>query len=95
MSKNKNCLGHRERLRKRYSILGYHGLLDYEILELILSFVIPRKDTKELSKNLMSNFNTLENVFKADIKTLCKFNGITERIAIYLKLLGDLSLCLF
>lgn len=91
MSESKDYLGHRERLRKRYLSLGCNGLLDYEILELILSFVIPQKDTKKLAKLLLKNFNTLEEVFKKDINTLCTFNGISKRIAIYLNLLGNLS----
>ncbi|MDP0494050.1 MAG: DNA repair protein RadC [Fusobacterium sp. JB021] len=95
MSKNKTYLGHRERLRKRYLSSGYNSLLDYEVLELILTFVIPRKDTKELAKTLIKYFNTLEKVFKADTTVLSQFEGISERIAIYLKLLGDLNLYSF
>ncbi|MDP0507355.1 MAG: DNA repair protein RadC [Fusobacterium sp. JB019] len=95
MSKNKTYLGHRERLRKRYLSSGYKSLLDYEVLELILTFVIPRKDTKELAKTLIKYFNTLEKVFKADTTVLSQFEGISERIAIYLKLLGDLNLYSF
>ena len=95
MVKDKNYLGHRERLRQRYLSSGYKGFFDYEILELILTFVIPQKDTKDISKNLLSHFGTLEGVLKADIKSLCEFNNITERIGIYLNLLGDLSLYSF
>lgn len=95
MLKNKTYLGHRERLRERYLSSGYKGFFDYEILELMLTFVIPQKDTKDLSKNLLNHFDTLEGVFKANIKSLCEFNNITERIAIYLNLLGDLSLYSF
>ena len=39
--------GHRERIRQRYIEGGINGLLEYEVLELLLSYIIPRKDCKK------------------------------------------------
>ena len=45
--------GHRQRLMQRFTKTGLSGLHDYEIVELILTFVIQRKDTKTIAKKLM------------------------------------------
>ncbi|MCG5476795.1 MAG: hypothetical protein KK476_18115, partial [Sinorhizobium fredii] len=57
--------GHRDRLRARYREQGDAALADYEILELILFRLIPRRDTKPIAKELLARFGTLAGVFGA------------------------------
>jgi DNA repair protein RadC len=45
--------GHRARLRQRFNQAGRQGLADYELLELLLSFAIARRDVKPLAKELL------------------------------------------
>lgn len=57
--------GHRQRLRERFSD-GYGiGMQDYEILELLLTYAIPRRDVKPIAKNLISRFGSLNGVLDA------------------------------
>lgn len=56
--------GHRERLRVRYRQGGEAALQDYELLELLLTFAIPRRDTKLLAKKLLERFGTLARGFR-------------------------------
>ena len=42
--------GHRARLRSRYRLHGEAALQDYGLMELLLTFAIPRHDTKLLAK---------------------------------------------
>lgn len=56
--------GHRERLRARYRAVGDAGLADHELLELLLTFAIPRRDTKLLAKKLLERFGTLDRGFR-------------------------------
>ena len=51
--------GHRERLRARYRLSGEAVLQDYELLELLLTYAIPGRDTKGLAKKLLERFGTL------------------------------------
>ena len=83
--------GHRERLRKKYLQGGYFAFHEYEVLELLLTYVIPRKDTKPIAKDLIEKFGSLDGVVTASIKELCSISGIKENSAIFVKLLGDLS----
>ncbi|MDD3371590.1 MAG: DNA repair protein, partial [Alphaproteobacteria bacterium] len=43
-------LGHRQRLRQRLLQAGADAFQDYELLEILLFAVIPRKDVKPLAK---------------------------------------------
>lgn len=85
---NKNS-GHRERLRKRFEKSGFDGFNDYEVLELMLTYAIPRKDTKDIAKNLLKRFKTLQGILSADIKELIKVEGLGKHSVIFLKVLSD------
>ncbi len=58
-------LGHRERLRERFRKAGAEGFHDYEILELLLTYTIPRIDVKPLAKKLIAHFGSLSGVLDA------------------------------
>ena len=91
MEEKPHYLGHRERLRKRFKEVGVEGLHDYEILELILTYAIPRRDVKPLAKELIRKFGSLSNVLDAEAKELRKVRGIGERSAILIKLVKETS----
>ena len=46
---DKKYEGHRERIRQKYLQGGYSAFLEYEILELLLTYAIPIKDTKPIA----------------------------------------------
>ena len=85
-----NAKGHRERVRKKFLENGFNGLEDYEVLELLLFYVIPRKDTKAIAKELIKRFKTLANVLKADTLELKTVNGLGDVAITFLKMIGDL-----
>ena len=85
-----NAKGHRERVRKKFLENGFNGLEDYEILELLLFYVIPRKDTKAIAKELIKKFKTLANVLKADTLELKTINGLGDVAITFLKMIGAL-----
>lgn len=83
--------GHRERLRTRYRENGDAALADYEILELLLFRLIPRRDTKPIAKALIDRFQTLGGVMGAPIALLQEVNGIGEAVALDLKLMASVA----
>ncbi|MGO4623764.1 DNA repair protein RadC [Ensifer sp. 2YAB10] len=83
--------GHRDRLRARYREHGDVALADYEILEMLLFRLIPRKDTKPIAKALISRFGTLAGVFGAPIALLQEVDGIGEAVALDLKLVSTIG----
>jgi len=83
--------GHRERLRARYRLSGEGALQEYELLELLLTFAIPRRDTKLLAKRLLERFGTLARVFEADAASLEEIEGIGPQAATLLSLIRPLA----
>jgi DNA repair protein RadC len=78
-------LGHRDRLRQRFSEGDTNALADYELLELVLFTAIPRKDVKPIAKDLIATFGTLHKMMAAPIIDLCAVKGISENTAIFLQ----------
>ena len=88
-------LGHRKRLRERYVKNGYEALQDYEIIELLLTFVKQRVDTKPLAKQLIKKYGIIEEILKADIKDLKETEGVGDITAVFLNFIGDIAACSF
>ncbi len=83
--------GHRERLRNRYRDGGDTALADYEILELLLFRLIPRRDTKPIAKALLARFGTLGGVFGAPVGLLTEISGVGDAVALDLKLIASVA----
>ena len=79
--------GHRDRLRARFAQKGADALADYELLELYLFRSIPRRDIKPLAKALIAKFGSFSDTISAPIARLCEVKGISEKIALDLKIL--------
>ena len=86
----KDSQGHRERIKEKFLKNGIDGFAEYEILELLLTYCIPRKDTKPIAKELLNKFKSLDNVFKADLDKLSAIDGLGKNSVAFLKLIGDL-----
>ncbi len=84
-------LGHRERLRSRFREGGETALADYEILELLLFRLIPRRDTKPIAKALLARFQTLAGVLGAPPGLLQEVKGVGETVALDLKLIANVA----
>ena len=76
--------GHRQRLRARINNSDIDNMEDYQILEYLLTYSIPRKDTNELAHNLINTFGHLNNVLDADINYLLNVEGVGENTASFL-----------
>ncbi|NTE86508.1 RadC family protein [Agrobacterium rubi] len=83
--------GHRERLRAKYRDNGDSALADYELLELFLFRLIPRRDTKPIAKALIARFGTLAGVLGAPPSLLQEVKGVGETVALDLKLIASVS----
>ena len=79
--------GHRDRLRARFAEKGADSLADYELLELYLFRSIPRRDVKPIAKELIAKFGSFAEVIAAPVDRLTEVKGISEKIALDLKIL--------
>ena len=86
MAENKNFRhGHRERVRARFLREGLSRFADYEVLELMLFYAIPRRDTKEQAHALDDLFGSLYGTLTASEEALCRVAGIGARTAKFLR----------
>ncbi|SDG94434.1 RadC family protein [Pelagibacterium luteolum] len=68
--------GHRDRLRERFNTAGPSALQDYELLELLLFAIIPRKDTKGIAKAMMKRFGSFSEALGAPPHLLKEIDGL-------------------
>ena len=79
MQTPEDAKGHRSRLREKIlSNNDFNALSDYEVLEVLLGYAIPRKDTKPLAKELIRRFGGLGGVFSAKADDLKSVKGIKD-----------------
>lgn len=83
--------GHRARLKERYYEYGLDSFNDLNVLELLLFFVIPRKDTNTIAHALLDHFGTLDAVFDASQQELQAVPGIGESAAALISLVPEIS----
>jgi len=90
MNDKPDYLGHRKRLRERFQKAGSDGFQDYELLELLLTYAIPRKDVKPVAKELIKCFGGLSGILDANHKTLVKIHGMGAISATLIRLVKEL-----
>jgi len=84
-------IGHRQRLKKKFFECGLQAFHDYEAVELLLSYAIPRKDIKSIAKDLLGRFGSLKGVMDADLKDLSEVKGISAHVAGLIKLVKGMG----
>ena len=83
---------HRGRLREKYKKGGFDILNFHEILELVLFYSIPRKDTNKIAHDLEKKFNgSLYNIFEASDKLLKDVDGISDQTVLFIRILKDIT----
>lgn len=86
-----NGNGHRQRIKNKYLQNPDSLVYDYEVLELLLTYSIPRKDVKPVAKELLSRFGNIENVFSASVNQLVLTEGVGENTAILISLMKNID----
>lgn len=81
--------GHRKRLRQRFLRSGLAGFADHEVVELLLTLAIPRRDVKQPAKALLRHFGSLSGMMDATPAELQKIEGIGEAAAVALQVIRE------
>ena len=82
--------GHRNRLKNRFLNEGLTNFEDHNVLELLLFYSIPRRDTNEIAHELLNKFGSLHGVFEAGMEDLMSVNGISRHSAVLIKMIPEL-----
>jgi DNA repair protein RadC len=78
--------GHRQRLRSRFLKGGAAALQDYELLELLLTYAVPRADVKPLAKDLLARLGSFTGILDAPAEALMAVPGLKESSATLVRL---------
>lgn len=82
---------HRQRVRKAFRESGIDRMPDRAILEMLLFYSIPRKDTKPIAEALLEKYGTLKAVLDAPYDELISFEGMGESSALLLSMLTGVA----
>jgi DNA repair protein RadC len=83
--------GHREKLKQRFIKEGLNAFEDHQVLELLLFYTIPRRDTNEIAHRLLNKYGTLESLLDASPEDLMRNGGVTPNTAIFLSMIPQLA----
>ncbi|MBE6594272.1 MAG: hypothetical protein E7644_00595 [Ruminococcaceae bacterium] len=81
--------GHRQRMKERFAASKPDTFADHELLEMLLYYVLPRRDTNDLAHSLIEEFGSLTHVLEAEADRLAGVRGVSDATALYLNLLGE------
>ncbi len=82
--------GHRARMKNRFLQHGLDVFEQHQVLEMVLFYVIPRRDTNPLAHKLLEKFGNLSDVLDANYEHLCQVEGVSKQTALFLSFCGDL-----
>mgnify|MGYP002351638105 CR=1 FL=1 len=83
--------GHRDRLRNKLIKYGADSLEKHEILELLLYYAVPRRNTNDIAHRLIDAFGSISGIMDAPMSSLVDVDGIGEKSAVLLKLIPVLT----
>lgn len=76
--------GHRDRKRQQFLTSGPDPFADHELLEVLLYYAVPRKDTNPIAHELINRFGSLQAVFAAPAAELERVPGLGRNAAVLL-----------
>lgn len=80
---------HRQRLKTKVKNYGLECLAYHEVLELLLTYTIPRRDTNPIAHNLIEYFGSFSNVLDASYHDLLKVDGVGPESALFITILSS------
>lgn len=81
--------GHRSRMKRRFLRFGLSNFDDHNVLELLLFYAQPRKDTNPIAHRLLDTFGSLDAVFEASPEALMNVEGVGESAAVLIHLVPE------
>jgi DNA repair protein RadC len=83
--------GHRLRIKERFIRDGFDSYSPHQVMEMLLFYAIPQKDTNELAHRLLDEYGSISGVFGADYNELSAFKGLGPHAAILIKMMPEIA----
>lgn len=91
MTRKNNHDGHRQRMKERFLSDGLDSFSPHQVVELLLFYGIPYRDTNETAHMLMEKYGTLSGVFNADYQELSALPGMGPHAATLIHMVPALA----
>ena len=78
-------------MRVRFIKSGSDSFADHELLELLLFYALPRRNTNEISHSLLERFGSISGIASASVDELMLVEGVGENTAVLIKLVMSLA----
>ena len=82
--------GHRDRKRDQFLRCGAESFAEHELLELLLFYAVPRKDTNPIAHALIDRFGSLQGVLSAPVEELMEVPDVGQSAAVLIRLIAPL-----
>ena len=82
-------IGHGARIREKLLNSRSNLMPDYEILEILLCMALPRRDTKSLSKELITKYGSFAKVLSAEPESLLEVKGVGQSVLAAFQLIKE------
>lgn len=83
--------GHRNRVRARVLTEGIDSFEDHQVLELILFYCIPMKDTNEIAHKMIKEFGSLASLFEAQPEDISERCRVSLNTAVFISIIPSLA----
>lgn len=84
--------GHRQRVKARFIKDGNLDSFEYyQILELLLFYAYPMKDTNEIAHKLIEEYGSFHNLLNAKPEDIVKRCGVTENVAVLISMMPHIA----
>lgn len=78
---------HRNRMRDRFCTTNFEGFQPHEVIEMLLFYGVPRKNTNTIAHDLIERFGSLHGVLSAHPYELQQVKGVTYNAAVMLSMI--------
>lgn len=89
-SDDPHYFGHRGRLKGKIMEADIEKMQNYELLEAMLTYAIPRSDVKPLAKKLLEEFKTFAGLMFASNARLMLINGVGEGSRCFFRIIAEI-----
>lgn len=90
-SQTPHYIGHRQRAKERFMQSKSGSFSDYDLLEIVLFYVVARSDTKPIARELLDRFDTVARILNSNIEELKQIKGLGESAFVLFRVIKELS----
>ncbi len=82
--------GHRQRMKNKHAEFGVKIFNDHELMEMLLFYSIPQRNTNDIAHELIRKFETPRKAIEADGQRLTQIKGVKDNTSLLFSLISEI-----